>query len=95
MIRALYEGNETVPVGFPNTASAKILTANTASGTFSGDVVLRVTPISGGVWVAIGADPTATADADGNHYIEQTQDIGISKGDKIISTGSIQITPFK
>ncbi len=95
MKRSRYEDNSTVPVGFLNTDSAKVLAASTASDAFTANVTLSVTPTSGGVWVAIGETPTATADTDGNHYIELAQDFAVEKGDKIIATGAIQFTPFK
>jgi hypothetical protein len=95
MERARYSNNETVPIGFPNTDSAIVLAADTASSAFGADVVVRVTPTAGAVWVAIGTAPTATADTNGNHYVDAAQDLGISSGNKIIATGAIQVTPFK
>jgi hypothetical protein len=90
-----YNGGRLVPVGFLNTDKAVVLAGSVASSAFGGDVTVRVTPTSGGVWVAIGETPTATADTNGNHYIESAQDFSIDKGDKIVATGTIQVTPFK
>lgn len=90
-----YNGGRIVPVGFLDTDRAVVLAADTASSAWGGDVTVRVTPTTGGAWIAIGTAPTASASADGSHYIEQAQDFSIEKNHKIIATAQIQVTPFK
>lgn len=97
MKRPTYEDNQTVPVGFPNTDNALYLAADTASREFTGAVIVNIKPESGDVWIAIGVAPTATAQTDGSslYYYGIPEDIGIEKGQKIIATGPISVTPYK
>lgn len=95
MLNTEYEDGSNVPVGFLNTENATVLSASTASVSFGGNITVRVTPLNGSAWIAIGESPTAQANANGNHYIEQAQDFSILKTHKIIATDPIQVTPFK
>ena len=96
MKRAKYggKGQDTVPVGFLDPSSSQVLAATGTTTAYAADTVVLVTPTGGGCWIAVGTSPTATADTSGSHYIEFAQDFGVTKGDKINSTGAICITPY-
>ena len=96
MERPTYENNETVPVGVLDADSSQVLAASGTSTAFTAAItVLRVTPTGSGAWIAINDNPTAAADTAGSHYVAQAQDIAVKAGDKINTTGALNITPFK
>jgi hypothetical protein len=89
-----YADNTVVPVGYLDAANAKYVASGDSDAVLA-DTTVRVTPTAGGVWIAIGTAPTAAANTNGSHYLDQAQDFAIESGDKINSTGAINITPFK
>jgi hypothetical protein len=90
-----YDNNTSVPIGVLDTDNSQYVASGDSDTFTPGITAIRVTPTAGGVWIAIGTSPTATADTDGSHYVSQAQDFAVLGGDKINTTGAINITPFK
>jgi hypothetical protein len=95
MKKSVYDNQEIVPVGFLDADNNQVLAAAGTSTAFAAETTVRVTPTAGIAWIAINATPTATADTQGSHPVEQAQDFAVEIGDKINSTNKLVITPFK